>query len=209
MGTIIYYIQENFNLIIKLTVQHLNLSLASVIVAILIGVPGGILSMRYKSISSIMLNVIDVLYTIPSLALFGLMIPVLGMGTLPAFVALVLYSLLPIVQNTYAGIKNIDSSITESAVGMGMGQFRLLFTIELPLSFSVILAGVRTALVNSIGLTTIAAYIGAGGLGALVFWGISSVSPLLILIGSIPVVLMSLVGDYLLKIAEDKYSFKG
>ncbi|MGI6708043.1 MAG: ABC transporter permease [Dethiobacteria bacterium] len=209
MGTIIYYIQENFNLIIELTVQHLNLSLASVIVAILIGVPGGILSTRYKSVSSILLNVIDVLYTIPSLALFGLMIPVLGMGTLPAFVALVLYTLLPIVQNTYTGIKNIDSSIIESAVGMGMGPFRLLFAIELPLSFSVILAGIRTALVNSIGLTTIAAYIGAGGLGVFVFRGISSVSPLLISIGSIPVVLMSLTGDYLLKIAEEKYSFKG
>ena len=103
----------------------------------------------------------------------------------------------------------ISVSYTHLDVYKRQGQFRLLFTIELPLSFSVILAGVRTALVNSIGLTTIAAYIGAGGLGALVFWGISSVSPLLILIGSIPVVLMSLVGDYLLKIAEDKYSFKG
>lgn len=209
MEALVFYIKDNLNMILNLMSQHVTISLSSVIVAILIGVPSGILSVRFKRFSSILLNIIDVVYTIPSLALFGLMIPILGMGTLPAFVALVLYSLLPIVQNTFAGISSIDSSVKESAIGMGMGYYKILFTIELPLSFSVILAGIRTAVVNSIGLTTIAAYIGAGGLGVLVFWGIHSVSPLLITIGSLPVVLMSIAGDYLLKIAEEKYSFKG
>lgn len=209
MEVFIGFIQDNSDLILRLGVQHINISLSSVAVAILIGVPAGILSKSYERFASIFLNIIDVLYTIPSLALFGLMIPILGMGTLPAFVALILYSLLPIVQNTHAGLKNIDRSIIESAVGMGMGRLRLLISIELPLAFSVILAGIRTAFVNSIGLTTIAAYIGAGGLGVLVFRGISSVSPILICVGSIPVILLSIIGDYLLKTAEDKFAVRG
>lgn len=209
MEVLFDYLQNNHELITRSIIQHLKISSLSVATAVLLGVPIGIFSTRYERLSTLLLNLIDTIYTIPSLALFGLMIPILGFGTFPALIVLVLYSLMPIVQNTNAGIKNINKSIIESANGMGIGKLRLLFTIELPLALTVILAGIRTALVNSIGLTTVAAYIGAGGLGVLVLRGISAVSVLLICIGSIPVILMSIAGDYLLKVVEERYSFKG
>jgi len=204
---IIPYIQENTDLILELILQHLGLSLGAVLIAFLLGTPLGIILTRYKKISAVGLNVLDILYTIPSLALFGIMIPILGMGIVPALTALIIYSLLPIVQNAYAGIKNVDRSIIEAAQGMGMSKNRILLTIELPLALAVIMAGLRTALANSIGIATIAAYIGAGGLGVLVFRGISSVSPTLIIVGSTPVLLMAIVGDHLLKKVEDRLTF--
>jgi osmoprotectant transport system permease protein len=200
------FFQDNLQTLIDLTVQHMAISLLAVFIAFVIGVPLAIVMTRYKSISYIGLNIVNVLYTIPSLALFGLMIPVIGTGTVPALVALILYSLLPIVQNTYVGIKNIDESIIEAAKGMGMDYPRILFKIEIPLSLTVIIAGLRTALVNSIGITTIAAYIGAGGLGVLVFRGISSVSTPLIILGSLPILLLAILCDSGLKEIEERLS---
>lgn len=206
MQSIWSYIQNNYDSIIELTIQHIEIAFISVFVALLIGVPFGILFTRHKITAAIGLNIFTIIYTIPSLALLGLMIPIVGMGTKTAIIALIIYSLMPIVQNAYSGIKNIDQTVIEAARGMGMSSKRILFKIELPLATSVILAGLRTALVNSIGVTAIASYIGAGGLGVLVFRGISSVSTDLILIGSIPIILLAIISDYLLKLLEKRFT---
>lgn len=206
MKEIYEYTVNNLDMLLELILIHMELSFLAVFIACLIGIPSGILFTRYEKISTIGLNFISVLYTIPSLALFGLMIPIIGMGTGAAITALVIYSLMPIIQNVYTGIKNVDPNITEAAKGTGMSPTRILFTIELPLATTVILAGLRTALVNSIGVTTIAAYIGASGLGVLVFRGLSSVSPSIIIVGSVPVLLLAIVSDYAIKMLENRLS---
>lgn len=208
MTEMFQYLQDNFGMIVELTVQHIELSFIAVLIAFVIGVPSGIVFTRFRKLSVVGLNVVSVMYTIPTLALFGLMIPIIGMGTKAALTALVIYSLMPIVQNAYTGIKNIDANVLEAATGMGMSPYRRLLKIELPLATPVILAGLRTALVNSIGVTTIASYIGAGGLGDLVFRGLSSVSPTLIIIGSVPVILLAIVSDLIIKMIEDRLTVK-
>lgn len=203
---IVFYILNNSDMLLTLTVQHIELSFVAVLIAFLIGVPSGILFTKFKTLSVIGLNTVSVLYTIPTLALFGLMIPIIGMGKRSALIALIIYSLIPIVQNAYTGIKNIDENVIEAAIGMGMGPFKMLIAIQLPLATPIILAGLRTAIVNSIGIATIASYIGAGGFGVLVFRGLSSVSPVLIVVGSVPVLLLAVVSDRLLRVVEDRLS---
>ena len=204
MQDFISYIEHNSGTILRLTYQHLELSYVSVLIATLIGVPCGILFARYKSLSFVGLNIFAVLYTIPSLALFGIMIPLIGMGKKAAFVALVIYSFMPIVENVRAGIKNVEKAVIEAAVGMGMNRAKILFSIELPLALPIILAGLRTTIVNSVGIATLASLIGAGGLGDLVFRGMSSVSPMVIAVGSIPVLLLAILSDFLLKLIENR-----
>ena len=198
------YAMRNMDRVQRLAIEHLHLVGVSVAIALLIGIPLGILTSRYKRLATVVLNLVSLIYTIPSLAMFGLLLPWIGMGTRSAITALTLYSLLPIVQNTHVGIMNIDQSVTQAAVGMGMSRWQILLKIELPLSVSVISAGVRTAVVNCIGIATIAAFIGAGGLGMLVFRGLSSISLRQILLGSIPVLLMAVMADWFLKWVESK-----
>jgi len=202
----ISYIQNNSGMIMNLTFQHLELTYVSVLIATLIGIPCGILFARSKSLSSVGLNIFAVLYTIPTLALFGIMIPLIGMGKKAALVALIIYSFMPIVENVRAGIKNVDKAVVEAAVGMGMKPAKILFTIELPLALPIIIAGLRTTIVNTVGIATLASLIGAGGLGELVFRGMSSVSPIVIAVGSIPVLLLAIASDFLLKLIENRFN---
>ena len=164
--------------------------------------PLGILVARRPAWRRPVLGLANVFQTVPSLALFGLLIPILGIGAWTAIAALVVYALLPIVRNTYAGITGVDPAVREAGRGMGMSEGELLRLVELPLAAGVILAGVRVATVVSVGIATIAAAIGAGGLGVYIFRGVATVDGTLILAGAIPAALLALFADAVLGFAE-------
>jgi len=188
-------------------IKHIELSFIALFFALLIAIPLGILLTRNKKIAEIVIGITAVFQTIPSLALLGLLIPLVGIGTIPSIIALVMYALLPILRNIYTGIKEIDPSLIEAAKGLGMNNRSLLMKVELPLAMPVIMAGIRTAMVLIIGTATIASLIGAGGLGDLITVGISRNDPSLILLGAIPSALLALFFDFLLRQFE-KLSFK-
>lgn len=197
--------------ILQHTLEHLFLVSIAIVIAILIGIPLGILITRITSLRQPILIIANILQTIPSLALFGLLIPVPfigGIGATPAIVALTLYSFLPIIRNTYTGITNVDPAIREAGRGMGMTDTQLLLQVEIPLAMQVILAGVRVATVIAIGIATIAAAIGAGGLGELIFRGISVVNNDLILAGAIPAAIIALIADFAIGLLEGKLKVK-
>src|SRR5262245_11618556 len=190
-----------------LTLQHLFLVVAGTGAACIVGIPVGILLTRRPALSRPILAVANVLQTIPSLALFGFLIPILGkrgIGELPAIIALFLYSLLPIIRNTFTGISGVDPGVREAARGMGMTGWQMLPRVELLLSSSMILAGVRVATVISVGTATIAAAIGAGGLGIFIFRGLRMNDSVSILAGAIPAALMALAVDFGLGLVEKK-----
>ena len=188
-----------------LTGEHLWLVGVSMLLAVAIGVPLGILLTRQPKLKSLVLGTTNVVQTIPSLALFGLLLPLPWLGVRVdrlAITALALYALLPIVQNTYVGITGISMPVREAAVAMGLTSGQLLWHVELPLASPVILAGIRTATVITIGVATIAAAIGAGGLGEFIFRGIAMVDNGVILAGAIPAALMALLADLALGAVE-------
>src|SRR5215510_3586283 len=190
-----------------LTLQHLFLVVAGTGAACMVGIPVGIMLTRRPSLSRPILAVANVLQTIPSLALFGFLIPILGrhgIGELPAIIALFLYSLLPIIRNTFTGISGVDPGVREAARGMGMTGWQMLTMVELPLSASMILAGVRVATVISVGTATIAAAIGAGGLGVFIFRGLRMNDTVSILAGAVPAALMALLIDFGLGLVEKR-----
>jgi len=183
------------------TVEHVFLVAVSIAIAVAIGIPLGILLTRRPSLASPVIGFASVMQTVPSLALFGFLIPIPfigGIGNTTAIVALVLYALLPLLRNTYAGIQSVEPSVVEAGRGMGMTDLERLRLIEIPLSLSTILAGVRIATVNAIGLATIAAAVGAGGLGNSILRGLSMVDSRLILAGAVPAAALALVADGLL-----------
>lgn len=187
--------------ILQHTLEHLFLVGVAISIAIIIGIPLGIVITRQTSLRQPILGVANILQTIPSLALFGLLIPVPvigGVGVVPAILALTLYSLLPIIRNTYTGITGVDPAIREAGRGMGMTDRQLLLQVEIPLAMGVILAGVRVATVIGIGIATIAAAIGAGGLGVFIFRGIAVVNNQLILAGAVPAAAIALLADLLI-----------
>ena len=196
------YIMSNYPQILSLLIEHLKLTAVSVGLAILIGVPLGILISFAAKASKPVLSVANVIQAIPSMALLGFMIPLLGIGVLPAIGAVVLYSLLPIIKNTYTGIDNINPQTLEAARGIGLTPFQVLTKVQIPLALPVIMAGVRIASVTAVGLMTMAAFIGAGGLGYLVFSGIRTVNNNQILAGAIPACLLALMVDFLLGLVE-------
>ena len=204
MSLLAFY-ARNAQEVVGLLWQHVYLVLISTSVAILIGVPLGIALTRRPGWRGPVLGLANVFQTIPSLALFGFLIPLPllgGIGARTAIVALVLYALLPIVRNTYTGIAGVDRAVREAGRGMGMTGGQLLWLVELPLGLGVILAGVRVATVVSVGTATIAAAIGAGGLGVYIFRGVATVDNTLILAGALPAALMAIVADGLLGLAE-------
>lgn len=206
--TLIEYLLRNREEFLSLTLQHFFLVGLSTGVALLIGVPLGILLTRRPRFSTPVLGLANVFQTIPSLALFGFLIPIPligGVGARTAIVALVLYALLPIIRNTYAGIQGIDPAVKEAGRGMGMTDRQLLFMVEIPLAFGVILAGIRVATVIGVGVATIAAAIGAGGLGVYIFRGVAMVNNTLILAGAVPAAAMALAADFLLGLLERRY----
>lgn len=194
------YIENNYQRIIFLTGEHLWIVAFALILATLIGVPLGIYITRNKKLADRVINVANILMTIPSIALFGLMLPILsvvghGLGKVPAVTALVLYSQLPIIRNTYTAIKNVPPAVVNAGRGMGMSRWNLLAEVEIPLAVPVIVAGLRNAAVMNIGIAAIAAYIGAGGLGVLIQQGIDRGHGDMILSGAILVSLLAIVVD--------------
>jgi len=191
--------------ILDATLTHLTLVLIAMAIAIAIAVPLGMLIVQRRSLRTLSLGLASVFQTIPSLALFGFLIPlpfIGGIGPRTAIVALVVYALLPILRNTYVGLSGIDPAVLEAAEAMGMTNSQILFRVRLPLALGVILAGIRTATVITIGVATIAAAIGAGGLGTFIFRGVAMVSDAVILAGAIPAALLALVADFLLGLLE-------
>ena len=197
------------NDIIDLTSEHLVIVVVAMSIAIAIGLPLGILLTRRASLRPWLLGFANVMQTIPSLALFGFLIPIPligGIGKRTAIVALVLYALLPILRNTMVGILGVDPAVRESALAMGMTRSQLLWQVELPLAARTILAGVRVATVTTVGTATIAAAIGGGGLGVFIFRGIASVDTTQILAGAIPAAVLALLSDGGLGWIEKRFS---
>jgi osmoprotectant transport system permease protein len=187
------------------TSDHVVLVVIAMLIAILIGVPLGMYVVQRPALRAIALGIANIFQTIPSLALFGFLIPIPfigGIGKRTAIVALVLYALLPILRNTYVGLSSIDPTILEAAEAMGMTHAQILFRVRFPLALAVILAGIRTATIITIGVATIAAAIGAGGLGTFIFRGVALVSDSLILAGAIPAAVLALLADFLLGLVE-------
>jgi len=202
---LIEFIKGNWREVLTATGEHLFLVLVSIVFAIMIGIPLGILVARRAALKRAVLGVAGVLQTVPSLALFGLLIPLPllgGIGARTAIIALVLYALLPLIRNTVTGIESVDKNVREAAVAMGMSERQILWQVEFPLALNVILAGVRVAAVISVGVATIAAAIGAGGLGAYIFRGLRQNDNTLVLAGALPAALLALVADWLLGILE-------
>ena len=201
MNLFSYFINRP-DVILRLLLQHLQLTGIAVSLAILVGVPLGIAITRVKVLSDPILGIASIFQTIPSIALFGVLIPFMGIGIKPAIVVLFLYALLPIIKNTYTGIKGVSPFMIDAGLGMGMTSIQVLRMVELPQSLPVIMAGVRIATVINIGTTTIAAYIGAGGLGQLIFTGIQLVRNDMIIAGAVPAALLALTADRLLGYVE-------
>jgi osmoprotectant transport system permease protein len=199
---VLTYIAGHRREILALTEQHIWLSFLAVAISTIIGVGTGILLSRVRVLAAPVIGLAGILYTIPSLALFGLLIPLMGIGVRPAVLALVLYAQLVLIRNTLVGIRSVDPSALEAARGMGMHGRELLLLVELPLALPVVMAGIRTTAVMNIGIAAIAAYIGAGGLGTLIFQGISRADSVLILAGALPVSALALATDALLAAAE-------
>ncbi len=195
--------------LLQALLQHIELVFLSMLIAIVIGIPLGILITRVKFLEGPVLGTVGILQTIPSLALLGFMIPLFGIGVKTAVAALFLYSLLPIIRNTFTGIKEVDKPTIEAAKGMGMTDLQILTMVELPLALSVMMAGIRTATVINIGTATLAAFIGAGGLGDFIFIGISRNIDALVLIGAIPAALLALLFDWLLSLLEQTTTPRG
>lgn len=202
---VIQYFERHPNEILQATVEHVWLVGIAMLIAVAVGVPLGIVVARRPWLSKPILGCANVAETIPSLALFGFLLPVPWLGDRAArlaIAALALYALLPIIRNTAAGIASVDPAVREAARGMGMTPRQILFNVELPLSLSTVLAGVRVATVLTIGIATIAAAVGAGGLGEYIFRGLAMVNTSLILAGAIPAALLALAADLFLSILE-------
>lgn len=195
--------------IIQLSIQHMGLTVSAIVIAILVGVPLGVVICRVKPLRKVILPFVNLVQAVPSMALLGLLVPILGIGSKPAIFMVVVYSLLPIVKNTYIGISTIDPVILESAKGIGLTKNQTLFKIQLPLALPIIMGGVRISAVTAVGLMTLAAFIGAGGLGYLVFSGVQTVNNSMILQGAIPSCLLALAVDYIFSKIEIAVTPKG
>lgn len=190
--------------LIELIGEHLVISVAALALGILAAVPLGILLTRFDRAASIIIGLASILQTIPSLALLALMVPFLGIGKLPAIVALFIYSLLPILRNTYTGMKGVNPDLIDAGRGMGMTEWQLVRRVELPQAAPVIMAGIRLSGTYVIAWATLASYIGAGGLGDFIFNGLNLFIPELIIGGTIPVTILALLVDWLLGLLEKK-----
>src|SRR5215467_830626 len=206
---VVRFMVQNRAQVVDLTLEHLWLVGLSTVFAMLIGIPLGIAIAHRQFLNKPVLASANIIQTIPSLALFGFLLPVPWLGDRAerlAILALTLYALLPLIRNTYAGIRGVDPAVVEAGRGMGLTDRQLLFQVELPLALSVIIAGVRVATVISVGLATIAAAIGAGGLGEYIFRGLAMVNNQLILVGAIPAAALALLADITLGWVERRLS---
>lgn len=197
MNEFFQFILERKSQIIDLIIEHVELTIFSVILAIIIGIPLGILITKVKRLATPIIGFANVVQAIPSLALLGFLIPVLGIGSKPAIIMVFLYSLLPIIKNTYTGLSSINPDTLEAARGIGMTNNQILRIIQIPLALPIIMTGIRISAVTAVGLMTIAAFVGAGGLGYMVFSGVQTVNNHMILAGAIPACLLALLMDFI------------
>ncbi|MDC3412160.1 ABC transporter permease [Aquibacillus sp. 3ASR75-11] len=214
MSDLINYFLNNYDILFGFTAEHVQLVGIAIIIAILIGVPVGIYITTNEELAETILQITSIIMTIPSIALFGIMIPILsiinqGIGFLPALIALVLYSQLPIIRNTYTAINDVDPNIRDAAIGIGMTTFQRLRKVEIPNAMPLIMAGIRTATVLNIGIGAIAAFIGSGGLGVLINQGISRSNSTMILAGAIAVSVLAIIADLFLKYVQKRFTPKG
>jgi osmoprotectant transport system permease protein len=198
------YFWDMREMVYVLTIRHAWMALAGVAIGTLTAVPIGIIISRKPRLSVYVIDLAGMLYTIPSLALLGFLLPFVGLGWLPTIMALVIYSWLPVLRNTCTGILGVDPAAKEAAKGMGATSLQLLFNVELPLALPVIMAAIRTVAVLTVGITVMGALVGARGLGELIFQGISMMNNRMILAGTIPVSIMALTFDQLLGLVEKK-----
>ncbi|MCM3110816.1 ABC transporter permease [Lederbergia lenta] len=208
------YVLRNNNEILNFTLEHIQLVGIATIIAILIGVPLGIYLTTNEYLAESILRIASIIMTIPSLALFGMMIPILsligqGIGFLPALIALVLYSQLPIIRNTYTGIKDVNPNVRDAAKAIGMSTIQRLVKVEIPIAMPLIMTGIRLATVMNIGIGAIAAFIGAGGLGVLINQGISRSNSTMVIVGAVAVSIMAIMADLLLKYIQKRFTVKG
>ncbi|SHE87196.1 osmoprotectant transport system permease protein [Modicisalibacter ilicicola DSM 19980] len=211
---LIQYALDNLGLLLDRTIEHIALVGVAVGLATLTGVPIGIAITKNERLAKAVLYVASIIVTIPSIALFGIMIPILsiighGIGYVPAVIAVLLYSQLPIIRNTYTAINNVDPALREAARGIGMSQNQRLRQVEIPLAIPIIMAGVRTAVVLNIGVMAIAAYIGAGGLGTFISRGISQSDPRQLIVGAVAVSLLAIIVDYSLLALQKRLTPRG
>ena len=196
------YVVENHEQIISLFLEHIELTFIAVGLSILIGVPIGIIISYIKKLDKPILGLSSVIQAVPSMALLGFLIPFVGIGTIPAIIVVILYSLLPIIKNTYTGINGISETMIESAKGIGLTKSQILFKIQIPQTLPVIMAGIRISAVSAVGLMTMSAFIGGGGLGYLIFSGIRTLNNYQILAGAIPACILALIVDYFFGLIE-------
>lgn len=197
------------DMITSALLEHMYLSFVAVAIGIAIALPLGIIITRYRRYAEPIIGVTAIFQTIPSLALFGFLVPILGIGSPTALIALIIYALLPILRNTYAGIAGVDGSTIEAGRGMGMTRTQILRQIELPLALPFIMAGIRTATVLTVGIATLATFVGAGGLGDIIYRGLQSYNNSLVLAGALPVALLAIGFDQILKWIEKRATPKG
>jgi osmoprotectant transport system permease protein len=211
---VLTFAYENRDLIVQRTLEHLSIVAVAVSIAIVTAVPIGLSITQSKRAATVVLYLASMMITVPSIALFGLMIPLLslighGIGYVPAVIAVILYSQLPIIRNTYTAIVDVDPALREAGVGMGMNTLQRLRQVEIPLAIPMIMAGVRTAVVMNIGVTAIAAYIGAGGLGTFIERGISQSDPRQLIVGAVAVSLLAITVDLVLLLVQRLLTSKG
>jgi len=202
-----YLIQNRSLLELKIG-EHFLISIVALMLGTIIAVPVGILITKSPKLSQVVISFCSVLQTIPSLALLAIMVPLFGVGKLPAIIALVIYSLLPILRNTYLGMNSVDKNIIDASKGMGMTWMQIVVHVKVPLALPVIMSGIRLSAVYMVAWATLASYIGAGGLGDFIFMGLNNFNFYAIIAGTVPVTIMALLFDGLLSIVERKLTPK-
>ncbi|WHI55676.1 ABC transporter permease [Mammaliicoccus lentus] len=205
----IEFLQVNGQELFQKTIEHFYISFVALLLAMVVSIPLGIVLTRTKKLAKVVLSIASVLQTVPSLAVLAIMIPFLGVGKLPAIIALFIYILLPILNNTYIGINNVDKNVKGAGISMGMTKFQVMYMVELPLAISVIMSGIRLSSVYAISWATLASFIGAGGLGDFIFNGLNLYQPDLIIGGAIAVTAIALIMDFVLSKFEEWVTPKG
>ncbi|MEI4789344.1 ABC transporter permease [Bacillus sp. FJAT-53060] len=209
MDQIINFLEKNGGELLTKMWEHLYISLIAVVLGIIVAVPLGVILTRMKKGAGFIIGVVNVFQTLPSLAILAFFIPILGVGKIPAIVALFFYSVLPILRNTYAGVQGVNKNLLESGKGIGMTTFEQIRLVELPLAVPVIMAGVRTSTIYLIGWTTLAAFIGGGGLGDYILIGLQLYQTEYIIAGAIPVTILAVIIDFTLMKLEKKVTPEG
>ncbi|AFI29957.1 MULTISPECIES: glycine betaine/carnitine/choline/choline sulfate ABC transporter permease OpuCB [unclassified Bacillus (in: firmicutes)] len=209
MNQMMTFLQTNGGELLYKTGEHLYISLIAVVLGIIVAVPLGVALTRMKKGAGVVIGFVNIVQTLPSLAILAFFIPLLGVGKVPAIVALFFYSVLPILRNTYTGIKGVNKNLLESGKGIGMTGWEQIRLVEIPLAIPIIMAGIRTSTIYLIGWATLASFIGGGGLGDYIFIGLNLYQPEYIIGGAVPVTILAIIIDYVLAVTERKVTPKG